>query len=100
MQKWTEGFYQVANSDYTTVQELVGPNNANLLLYGIDDDGPLPEIQTRNDVQVPRSTVELSDNDYIILVNAVNPLADNGNHGISLHEEINRNVRNILLRQQ
>ena len=82
------------------VQELVGPNNANLLLYGIHDDGPLPELQTRNDVHVPRSTVELSDDDYNILVNAVNPLADDGNHGISLYEEINRNVRNILLRQQ
>ena len=98
LQKWTEGFYQVANSDYTTVQELINPNYHNLL-YGIDDDGPLPELQTRNDVQVPRSTVELSDNYHNILVKAVNPLAD-GNHGISLYEEVNRNVRNILLAQQ
>ncbi len=100
LQKWTEGFYQVTNSDYMTVQELIDPDNANFYLYGIDDDGPLPELQTRNDVQVPRSTVELSDNDYNVLVEAVNPLADDGNHGISLYEEINRIVTNILLRER
>ena len=72
------------------------PENANFLLYGVDDDGPLPELQIHNDVQVPRSSVRLSDNDYNVLVNAVNPLADDGNHGISLYEEINRSVRNIL----
>ena len=29
LQKWTEGFYQVTNSDYMMVQELIDPDNAN-----------------------------------------------------------------------
>lgn len=100
LQKWTEGFYQFANSDYTTVRELLDPNTTNFLLYGIDDDGRFPDLQRRNDVQVPRSTVELSDNAYNFLVNLVNPLANDDNHGITLYEQVNSNVRDILLREQ
>lgn len=99
LQRWTEGFYQFANSDYTTVRELLDPNNTNFLLYGIDDDAPLPDLQTRNDVQVPRSAVELSGNEYNFLVNLVDPLSNDQNDGITLYEEVERNVREILLQQ-
>ena len=53
--------------------------------YGLDDDGPVPQLQTNNNVTVPRSSVELTDEDRAILALSVDPLVDDGNHGIHLY---------------
>lgn len=49
LQKWTEGFYTHAQSDLLTVRELIDPQNVDNH-YGIDDEAPLPELQTNNHV--------------------------------------------------
>ena len=50
--------------------------------YGIDVEGPLPELQTDNNVQVPECLVQLTEDQNITLGSQVNPLDDDGNHGI------------------
>ena len=49
LQKRTEGFYQYAQSDYMTVRELLDPRSVDHH-YGIDDNAPLPELQTENHI--------------------------------------------------
>lgn len=46
LQKWTEGFYSYTQSDLMTVRELLEPGDVGNH-YGIDDDAPLPERQTK-----------------------------------------------------
>lgn len=43
--------------------------------YGIDDDAPMPELQTINDVQVPRSAITLSPTQQEMLVQLVDPFS-------------------------
>ena len=50
--------------------------------YGIDDLAPMPELQTDN-IQVPRSGIELSPSQYDTLALAVNPLSDDQNSGVN-----------------
>lgn len=83
-QIWIAGFYQHAYSSQQAVrmvldQEVIDPAN-----YGIDEYGPVPEFQTNNNVQIPRSSTELTDEDRVILTLAIDPLADDDNHGINL----------------
>lgn len=53
--------------------------------YGIDDNGPTPPVQTNNHVVVPRSLVELSDDEEAFLHSHIEPLFDDGDYGISLY---------------
>lgn len=55
------------------------------LTYGVDDDGPVPQLQTNNNVEVPCSSVELTDEDRVIFALSFDPLVDDGNHGIHLY---------------
>ena len=60
--------------------------------YGVDDNGPLPELQTNNHVVVPRSTIQLTEEQMIALLLAINPLEDDHNYGI---ETCNHTVQTI-----
>lgn len=59
LQLWTKGFYKFAQSDYISVREVLDPKDIDSD-YGVDDDAPLPEIQTVNHVEVPESEIELT----------------------------------------
>lgn len=50
--------------------------------YGIDYDGPIPEIVTDNNVIVPISNIELSNTQHHHLQQSIDPLEDDGNNGI------------------
>ena len=52
--------------------------------YGIDYTGPVPAVVTDNNVAVPNSDVELTEEQLQHLESHVDPLADDGNHGIDL----------------
>ncbi len=85
MQLWVEGYFLNANTSSTTVRNAllglpVKPNE-----YGIDDEAPVGELQTENHVVVPRSSITLSLEATEMLQMLVNPLADDGNHGIDLY---------------
>ncbi|PFX12343.1 hypothetical protein AWC38_SpisGene23720 [Stylophora pistillata] len=50
--------------------------------YGIDYGGPLPDIITGNNVVVPTSGIDLTEDQIIYLQQNVDPLEEDGNNGI------------------
>ena len=44
-------------------------------------NGPMPEMQTVNQVEIPKSNIVLEDDEMAILVLLVNPLDEDNNHG-------------------
>ena len=70
---WNEGIITDPNADVSFTNE----NE-----YGVDDHGPLPALQTDNNVQVPECLFELTEEESFALSRQINPLDDDGNHGI------------------
>lgn len=56
IQIWTEGIYQNIG-DGCLIEENIDPEH-----YGIDFDGPMPHLQTVNDIQVPELDIQLNEN--------------------------------------
>ena len=83
-QLWVEGFYRFANSTSETIREVVDPDTLDVNSYGIDDDGPIPDIQTINHVEIPQSSVVLSDTDMAALALLVEPLEEDNECGKKL----------------
>jgi len=83
LQMWMQGVYNYAHSSQPAVQMLLGPR-IDPESYGVSDDDPDPELQTNNHVEVPRSSIELSDSDKAVLEFAIDPLTDDGNHEIDM----------------
>lgn len=53
-------------------------------LYGVDPEGPVPDIEIDNMVTVPESTVQVTDNHADEIRSLVpDSLVDDGNHGIA-----------------
>ena len=92
-QVWTQGFYQFALADHTTVREVLDPTSVDFQQYGIDDDGPVPQVQTENTVEIPRSAIELTNDEYQLLTENVDPLFNNNDHGIHAYQS----AKNILI---
>lgn len=70
--------------------------DVDLAFYGVDPDGPVPNIETDNIVIVPESTIQLTEEQ----ANEINQLVpdhydDDGNHGINHYQT----VRNYLQTQ-
>ena len=53
-----------------------------LATYGIDNDGPISDIETNNNVVVPESHLQLSEQQLQELERNVDPISDDGNNGI------------------
>jgi hypothetical protein len=51
--------------------------------YGVDYGGPTPDVDTNNNVVVPNSSVEITGEQLTYLSDHVDPLNDDGNHGIN-----------------
>ena len=66
-QLWVEGFYRFANSTSQTIREVVDPDTLDVTSYGVDDDCPMPDIQTINHVEIPQSSIVLGDEDMAAL---------------------------------
>ena len=81
---WTEGFY-----DHTTSQpdilDLLDITETDLALYGIDFDGPTPELQTNNDVQVPDIDLNFNEITQQYMQNSFDPLQNDNDYGVSLY---------------
>ena len=65
-QLWTEGFYSHANSNHGTVLDCLQMNE-NIRVLGIDDEGPVSDIQKQNNVNVPCIDVDLDEDDFLQL---------------------------------
>ena len=93
-QLWIEGFYRFANPTSQTIREVVNPDTLDVNLYGIDDDGPMLDVQTINHVEIPQSSIALDDEDMAALALLVEPLEDDNECGKTLFV----NTCEILLR--
>jgi hypothetical protein len=81
-QIWIEGFYSQANSSQRAVRLALESAAVDSVNYGVDDYGPLTELQTNNHVTVPRSSIQLTDEQEAVLLLTINPLEDDQNFGI------------------
>ena len=76
LQIWTEGFYKQGS-------ELIEMTAYDLSQYGIDYDGPLPTLQTANNVEIPEVNLPLSQ-ECIQSLTSMDPLENDGNYGIDV----------------
>ena len=76
LQIWTEGFYKQGS-------ELIEMTAYDLSQYGIDYDGPLPTLQTANNVEIPEVHLALSQ-ECIQSLTSMDPLENDGNYGIDV----------------
>lgn len=84
-QLWVEGFYKFANANHETLREVADPTTLHIDTYGLDDDGPLPLIQTVNHVEIPESSLVLTQDQVTLISTSVNPLEEDSEHGIQLY---------------
>lgn len=95
-QLWVQGFYQFANSDHETVRDMTNINTLDVLSYGVDDEGPLSEVQTANHVAIPEPAIALTEEETAALGTLINPLEDDNEHGKLLYTTVCEIVQNCL----
>ncbi len=64
--------------------------------YGIDNDGPMPQLQTRNDVQVPDLSINLSGQELAHLMDTVNPMVNDNNFGVTIYEHCRQVISKLI----
>lgn len=99
LQKWIDGFYAVFREDSNTVQDLLDVTHVEMNAYGIDNDGPMPQLQTRNDVQVPDLSINLSDQELAHLLDTVNPMENDNNFGVTVYENCRQAIGDLIERR-
>ena len=55
--------------------------------YGTDEEGPIPSEDDDSVVQIPECSFVLSDNDFTLLQQTVDPLSPSEEYGIDLYEQ-------------
>ena len=96
-QLWVEGFYQFANSTSQTIREVVDPDTLDVNSYGVDDDdGPMPDIQAINHVEILQSSIVLGDEDMAALALLVEPLKEDNECGKNLFSNTCEILERIL----
>lgn len=80
IQLWTKGFFVFENllTETSSIDEE----------YGIDGNGPEPELQTNNNVQVPEIENPLSEAELQYITDNIDPLENDENHGITLYNNL------------
>lgn len=82
-QLWHSGMSSAANSDYLAVRSVFA-DDEEMNDFGTGG-GTIPDCNSDNDVQVPEALFALSDEQLEQLQESVNPLSEDGNHGINLY---------------
>jgi len=90
LQIWSMGFYKSVGND------LIQMTDTELFAYGIDWDGPVPQIETANNVQVPLIEVELTDEQLYYLYENFDPLRNDDNYGIDVFLDVLNYIDNCL----
>jgi len=83
---WTEGFYNFTGA--SNGPNLLDMTEADSSLYGIDYNGPTPELQTNNNVQIPEIELNLTQayEDYI--KQNFDPFENDSNYGIEIYKRL------------
>lgn len=82
-QLWHSGITAATNSNYLAVQSVFA-NDQEMNEFG-NGGGPIPDLDSENAVEVPEVSFALSDEQWQLLQENVEPLADDGNHGVNLY---------------
>lgn len=61
--------------------------------YGVDEHGPVGELQTNNNVVVPNLDFDFED--LVGITNDIDFLADDGNHGINIYEQVQGHLKTL-----
>ena len=64
--------------------------------YGMDEDAPLPNVDSDNDVQVPESRIPLTTEQRENLRAEVDPLAFDDNEGINIYQQTVQYLKDLL----
>lgn len=76
---WVQGMLELRNSNLTAVRDVVDGDIVNLEEFGIEEEGPVPNLYSEL-VTVPQSSIQLSEEEEGIIQQAVAavPPDDNG----------------------
>ena len=93
LQLWTKSFYEIVSCGGTYADRLLEePVNSS-----IEDEGPIPEIQTSNNVIIPRSTLDLNEEQITMLNELFNWETDDRNYGMQLYSNVVDYIETITL---
>lgn len=81
---WTEGFYNHTGAD----TDILDMTESDINLYGVDFDGPTPELQTNNNIKVPEIDINLSPICEQYIQDNFDPLENDGNFGIDIYRRL------------
>ena len=76
LQLWTEG--DLMNSTNVNIDEF----------YGVDYDGRVGDIETVNNVEMPETKLDLSNEQYEYLRMNFNPLRNDSAYGVTLFQDL------------
>eukprot|EP00112_Aurelia_sp_Birch-Aquarium-sp1_P016476 Seg3739.2 transcript_id=Seg3739.2/GoldUCD/mRNA.D3Y31 product="hypothetical protein" protein_id=Seg3739.2/GoldUCD/D3Y31 len=96
LQMWTDSFYTMTRFSREPDDLLQRTSLEND--YGIDDEGPIPDLQTRNHVVVPRSDIELNETEHQLLTQTINYIEEDGKHGMQVYINAVQFIENLLQR--
>ena len=71
-QLWVQGMIHHIPDDYIAVHDVANEEVVNWDEYGIEEDGPIPDVCEGDLVSVPQSTIVLSNNQVNTITNAIN----------------------------
>ena len=81
LQLWTEGFYKSP--------DLMNSTNVNIDdFYEVDNDGPVGDIETVNNVEAPETKLDLSNERYECLQVNFNLLTNDNAYGVTLFQDL------------
>lgn len=94
-QIWVNGMISEDNSGRTAVRDVFEGNNALGHLYGEDPQGPAPNEFDRGSVEVPETTLPLTDME-LQAVSHIIPLSTSDNYGVDLYLQTRDIVTTLL----
>ncbi|XP_070535251.1 uncharacterized protein [Ptychodera flava] len=100
-QLWIQGSMEMAHSSYRAMRELFEPRTEDEILhFGVDWDGPLPEDTTEDTVEVPQVRCPLEDDELEDLISAIDPLQEDDIYGISVYQDVIDFVNTVFENRQ
>ncbi|XP_070547157.1 uncharacterized protein [Ptychodera flava] len=92
---------EMANSSYRAMRELFEPRTEDEILhFGVDWDGPLPEDTTEDTVEVPQVRCPLEDDELEDLISAIDPVQEDDIYGISVYQDVIDFVNTVFENRQ
>lgn len=80
LQLWQRGVLNNAGLNNTAINDIFEVDQ----VFGIEEDGPLPELETTNNVVVPLNNIVINETTMNMIQDTFDPLESDGNHGIDL----------------